>query len=110
MLKNYLIIAFRNMKRNKLFSLINIICLSLGITFSLLIGVYIIKEKNVNADLKNAGNQYIVKSKWKVKNMGIDITTVGPLPKAMKEEYPNLPCVQVVQSRFRNSLLHTMHR
>lgn len=90
MLKNYLVIALRNMKRKKLFSFINILCLSLGITFSLLIGVYILKEKNVNADLRNAGNQYVVKSKWKVKNMGIEITTIGPLPKALKEEYPGL--------------------
>lgn len=90
MLKNYLIIAFRNLKRHKLFSFINILCLSLGITFSLLIGVYISKEKNVNADLRNASNQYFIKSKWKVKNMGLDITTIGPLAKAMKEEYPDL--------------------
>ena len=90
MLKNYLVIAFRNLKRHKLFSFINILCLSLGITFSLLIGVYINKEKNVNADLRNAGNQYLIKSKWKVKNMGLDITTIGPLAKAMKEEYPDL--------------------
>lgn len=90
MLKNYLIIAFRNMKRNKLYSFINLLCLSLGITFSLLIGVYISNEKNVNAGLLHANNQYILKSKWKVKNMGLDITTVGPLAKAMKEEYPDL--------------------
>lgn len=90
MLKNYLIIAFRNLKRHKLFSFINILCLSLGITFSLLIGVYINKEKNVNADLRHAGNQYLIKSKWRVKNMGLDITTIGPLAKVMKEEYPNL--------------------
>ena len=90
MLKNYLISAFRNLKRHKLFSFINILCLSLGITFSLLIGVYIIKEKNVNANLRNSGNQYLIKSKWKVKNMGLDITTIGPLAKAMKEEYPDL--------------------
>ena len=90
MLKNYLTIALRNLKRNKAFSFINILCLSLGITFSLLIGVYIMKEENVNADLKNVPNQYIVKSKWKMKNMGLDITTFGPLPKALKEEYPGL--------------------
>src|SRR6187402_3521641 len=90
MIKNYLVIAFRNLERHKLFSFINIICLSLGITFSLLIGVYINKEKNVNADLRNAGEQYLVKSKWKTKNLGLDITTLGPLAKAIKEEYPNL--------------------
>ena len=90
MLKNYFIIAFRNLKRNKLFSFINILCLSLGITFSLVIAVYIINEKNVNASLRNANNQYLIKSKWKAKNMGLDITTLGPLAKAMDEEYPGL--------------------
>jgi len=90
MLRNYLIIALRNMARHKLFSVINILCLSLGITFSLLIGVYINKERNVNAGLHEAGNQYLIKSKWKGKNMGLDITTIGPLAKAMKEEYPQL--------------------
>lgn len=90
MFKNYLTIALRNLKRHKLFSIINILCLSLGITFSMLIGVYIIQEKNVNHELHNSGNQYFVKSKWKTKNAGLDITTLGPLPKAMKEDYPNL--------------------
>ncbi|MET0466330.1 MAG: ABC transporter permease [Chitinophagaceae bacterium] len=90
MLKNYLKIAGRNLMRRKLFSLINILGLSVGIAFSLLIGVYIIQEKQVNAELKNADRQFVVKSEWKVMEMGLDITTVAPLPKAMKEEYPHL--------------------
>jgi len=63
MLKNFFVIAYRNLKRYKLFSFVNILCLSLGITFSLLIGVYIVKEKNVNGNLRNVDNQYLVKSK-----------------------------------------------
>jgi len=90
MLKNFFVIAYRNLKKYKLFSFVNVLCLSLGITFSLLIGVYIIKEKNVNGNLRNVDNQYLVKSKWKTKNMGLDITTLGPLAKTMAEEYPNL--------------------
>lgn len=90
MLRNYLKIAFRNLARRRLFSAINILGLGVGIAFSLLIGVYIIKEKQVNADIRNVDRQYVMKSDWKVKEMGIDITTVGPLPKTMKEEYPHL--------------------
>jgi ABC-type antimicrobial peptide transport system permease subunit len=90
MLKNYLKIAVRNLMRRRLFSLINILGLSVGIAFFMLIGVYIIEEKAVNADIKNVDRQYIVKSDWKVKEMGIDIATVGPLPKAIRDEYPNL--------------------
>ena len=90
MLKNYLIIATRHLSRHKLFSAINILCLSIGITFSMLIGVYIINQKGVNASLRNVENQYFIKSKWKVKNMGLPMTTVGPLAKTLKEKYPEL--------------------
>jgi putative ABC transport system permease protein len=90
MLKNYLIIAVRHLRRHKLFSAINILCLAIGITFSMVIGVYIINQKKVNASIKNVDNQYFIKSKWKVKNMGLPITTVAPLAKTLKEKYPDI--------------------
>ena len=42
MLKNYFKIAVRHLTTHKLFSLINILCLAIGITFSMIIGVYIL--------------------------------------------------------------------
>ncbi|HZX57742.1 MAG TPA: ABC transporter permease, partial [Mucilaginibacter sp.] len=33
---------------------------------------------------------YVIKSDWKLDNSGSPITTLGPLAKAMKDEYPNL--------------------
>lgn len=90
MLKNYFIVAFRHLTRHKLFSAINVLCLGIGIAFSMLIGNYIMQEKNVNLFLRNAENQYLIKSKWKVNNMGLPITTVAPLAKALKENYPAL--------------------
>jgi hypothetical protein len=53
MLKNYITVALRHLLMHKFFSAINILCLSIGITFSLLIGVYVIKQYAVNAALKN---------------------------------------------------------
>jgi ABC-type antimicrobial peptide transport system permease subunit len=90
MFKNYLKTAIRHLTRHKLFSLINIFCLAIGITFSMLIGIYILNEESVNTNLKNVDNQYIIKSKWNTKDMGLDITTLGPLAKTLKTEYPNL--------------------
>lgn len=90
MLKNYLKIAVRHLTAHKLFSLINILCLAIGITFSMIIGVYILNQEAVNSHLKNVENQYIIKSKWKTKDMGLDITTLGPLAKTLRTEYPNL--------------------
>ncbi|OQP62635.1 hypothetical protein A3860_26860 [Niastella vici] len=90
MLKNYFIVAVRHLTRHKLFSTINILCLGVGIAFTMLIGNYVIQEKKVNLFLRHAENQYLIKSKWKVANMGIDITTIAPLAKALKENYPAL--------------------
>jgi ABC-type antimicrobial peptide transport system permease subunit len=90
MLKNYFKIASRHLTSHKLFSLINISCLAIGITFSMIIGIYILNQEAVNSQLKNVENQYIIKSKWKTKDMGIDITTLGPLAKTLRSEYPDL--------------------
>lgn len=90
MIKNYLLIAWRHLTRHKFFSAINILCLSIGITFAMLIGVYILKQKAVNTDIRNADRQYVIKSKWKVKDMGLAITTVAPFPLALKKNYPQL--------------------
>jgi ABC-type antimicrobial peptide transport system permease subunit len=56
----------------------------------MLIGVYILNQKNVNGDLKNISSQYVIKSKWKVKDMGLPLTTAGPLAKTLKDNYPHL--------------------
>ena len=90
MLKNYFIIAIRHLTRHKLFSLITIFCLAVGICFSLIIGDFVLNQENVNGWIKNVNNQYIIKSNWKKENSGYSITTLGPLAKAMKDEYPGL--------------------
>lgn len=90
MLKNYIKIAWRNILKNRFYSIVNIIGLSVGIAFTLLIAAYVWGEFQVNRDLKNAGNQYIIQSKWKKANGGNTISTVGALPKALKESYPDL--------------------
>jgi putative ABC transport system permease protein len=90
MLQNYFTIAWRNLWKNKVFSLINILGLSAGITFTLLTGAYVWGELQVNNNLKNTGNQYIIQSKWKDPNMGNDITTLAQLPRALKDLYPTL--------------------
>ncbi|MEO8763761.1 MAG: ABC transporter permease [Ginsengibacter sp.] len=90
MLKNYFKIAWRNIIKNHFYSLVNIIGLSTGIAFTLLIGAFVWSELQVNANLKNAGRQYIIQSNWKDKNQGLDLTTLGPLAKSLRENYPNL--------------------
>jgi ABC-type antimicrobial peptide transport system permease subunit len=90
MLKNYFKIAWRNITKSKFYASVNIIGLSTGIAFTLLIGAYVWSELQVNKSLKNADRQYILQSKWKDPNQGIELTTMGPLAKALKEQYPDL--------------------
>jgi putative ABC transport system permease protein len=56
----------------------------------MLIAAYVWSELQVNTSLKNADRQYIIKSTWKDPNTGFDLATLGPLGKALKENYPDL--------------------
>jgi ABC-type antimicrobial peptide transport system permease subunit len=90
MLKNYFKIAWRNLLSNRFYSAVNITGLSAGLGFSFLMASYVWKETRVNSELANAGRQYIIQSKWKNPDMGLELTTLGPLAKALKEQYPGL--------------------
>ena len=90
MIKNYFKIAWRNIVKSGFYSSVNIIGLSTGIAFTLLVGAYVWNELQVNTKLKNAGDQYILQSKWRNNNQGIELTTLGPLAKALRENYPGL--------------------
>src|ERR1700710_3102259 len=90
MLQNYFKIAWRNLWKNKFFSLVNIFGLAVGIAFTMLIGAYVWGELRVNHELIDADNQYIILSKWKDPNMGNEIDCITELPKALAENYPGL--------------------
>lgn len=90
MLRNYFKIAWRNLRKNSVFSLINIFGLAVAIAFTLLIGAFIYTEINVNHDLKNADRQYILLSKWKDPNMGFEIGSIAELPVTLQKLYPDL--------------------
>ena len=90
MRKNYFKIAWRNIVKGRFYSIVNIIGLAVGIAFTLVIGAYVWSELQVNAELKNADNQYIIQSKWKDSNMGSELVTLAPLAKALHDQFPNL--------------------
>jgi ABC-type antimicrobial peptide transport system permease subunit len=90
MLRSYIKIAWRNIRKNGFHSFINVFGLSIGLAFTLLIAAYVWSELRVNKDLKNADRQYIILSKWKDPNMGYEIGTLAPLARTLKEQYPSL--------------------
>ena len=90
MLKNYILVALRQFSRHKLFTGLNIFCLTIGISFCMLMGQYILQERNINHNLKNIHQQYFITSEWKIKDTGPELTTIGPLAKALKQKYSDL--------------------
>ncbi len=60
MLKNYFLVAIRNLRKSKIFSLINIVGLALGMACTLLILLWIRDERNMNKFNKNSSRLYSV--------------------------------------------------
>src|SRR5882672_11379005 len=58
MYKNYLLVAWRNLRRNKLFSFISILGLALGMTCCFLILLYVRNELSYDRFHKNADRIY----------------------------------------------------
>ncbi|QHT70434.1 FtsX-like permease family protein [Rhodocytophaga rosea] len=91
MLENYLKITFRNIFKNKVYSLINISGLAIGITCCLLTILYIQDERSYDKHHPEAYSIYRVAT---VLKMGGDpsrmATSPGPLAFTLKQEYPEI--------------------
>jgi putative ABC transport system permease protein len=92
MLSNYLKIALRNIKRNKAYSIINIAGLSVGITCSLLILLFIRFETSFDRYHPNADQIYRVIFASPTEFMGTNkqAFTPGPLAQTLKDEFPEV--------------------
>jgi ABC-type antimicrobial peptide transport system permease subunit len=64
MWKNYLLVAIRNMRKSKAFSIINISGLAFGITCSLLIMLWVKDEQGMDGFHKNNKQLYQVYERW----------------------------------------------
>jgi putative ABC transport system permease protein len=91
MIKNYFRIAWRNLIRNKAFSIINIMGLALGVACSLLMILWIQDERSM--DTFHANDDYLYQVYTRQSNGGkVDggYLTQGPLAEALKKEVPEV--------------------
>ena len=91
MLKSYLKVAWRNLVRNRVFSLINVAGLAVGLGCFLLIALYVMDELSFDRHYDKAGNIYRINldARWGGQELRLAETSdmMGPL---LKKDYPQI--------------------
>ncbi len=91
MVKNYIKLAWRNLKRNKSFSSINILGLALGLTCSLLIMLWVLDEKSVDGFHANGKSLFQVYERWTFDGKTTaSYPTQGLLAEELKKVFPEI--------------------
>lgn len=91
MFKNYFIIAFRNFSRNKVYSAINIIGLSIGLAVCMLIILYTAHEHSYDKFHANADRIFGIEGKIKMGSDSIFMNVMSfALAPAAKQHDPNI--------------------
>ncbi|MGZ3777715.1 MAG: ABC transporter permease, partial [Mucilaginibacter sp.] len=91
MLKNYFIVALRNLKTRKVFSFINITGLAVGMAGAILIALWVQNENSYDSFHANTKTLYKAWYRYPSKDyVGTQDITAGPLGAALKQEYPDV--------------------
>jgi putative ABC transport system permease protein len=93
MLKNYLTVAWRNIKRNKAYSALNVLGLAVGLAVFILIMLFVRTELGYDRYHANAGNIYrVVQEQPGNVYLGSNVfaVTPGPLAAAMVQDFPEV--------------------
>ncbi|HEX6182058.1 MAG TPA: ABC transporter permease [Chitinophagaceae bacterium] len=97
MIRNLLLTALRNFTKDKWYSLINVLGLTIGITFSLFLIFYVNDELSYDRHQKNADRIYRINSYIQEKDKNTDwALTQSPMGPQLKKDYPEVE----EQSRF----------
>ncbi len=94
MLQNYLKIALRTMLRNKSYSIINILGLSIGVACCLMLALYIQDEWSYDQHHKDLANLYRIDTHFQGER-GLDniATTSPPIAFGLRDEIPEIETV-----------------
>lgn len=105
MLKNYLLIAFRNFRKNKVFSFINILGLTLGIACSIALFMIVRSELSFDGFHAHPERIYRVVSEFRYPE-GIEYQSgvPYPLPEAFKHDFPQVEQVTTVVGAYNTQI------
>lgn len=103
MLQNYIKLALRNLFKNRLYSIINIAGLTVGMTCFTLISLYIQYELSYDSHHEKAEQIYRIAMRQKGNDFrGTDRFAVTPMPlaQAMKEEFPEVEAATTLETQW----------
>lgn len=88
MIKNYIVVALRNITKYRIYSLINILGLSIGITCSLLLLLYVRDEVSYDGFHSKAEQIYRVVTRASIQDTKLHApVTMAPMGPALKNDY-----------------------
>ena len=91
MLKNYLKIAWRNLVKNKTFSIINISGLAIGLSCFLLISLYVLDEISFDRFHDKAQRIYRIHSEIRMGGSDLKLAVASdPMGTTLKKDYPEI--------------------
>ena len=91
MLKNYFLVAFRNIIKQKFYAFINILGLTIGITATLFVILYVSDELSYDRFHTNIDNMYRVGLHGRLGGQDVRVTsTPPPLVAALKNDVPGI--------------------
>jgi putative ABC transport system permease protein len=107
MFKSYLKIGWRNLLKNKTYSLINIAGLAAGMAVAMIIGLWISDEVSANRDFKNYGSLYqIMMNQTFDGKRGTQTSIPFPLGEELKTKYPDFKGVAMADWGSNRSLVY----
>ncbi len=91
MLKNYLKIAFRNLLKQRFYSVINVLGLAIGLAACLLITLFVLDEISYDRYHSNADQIYRARLSYSLGGQSGDFPiAAAPLARTMAETYPEV--------------------
>ncbi|HVS92573.1 MAG TPA: ABC transporter permease [Mucilaginibacter sp.] len=106
MIKNYFTVAWRNIKRNGFYSIINIGGLGIGMTVSFMLLIYACNELSFDSQYKNAGRIYQVMRNQPSNGIIATGTSIpAPAALAMAKDFPEIE--KITRTSWPRNLLTT---
>ena len=105
MFKNYLKVAFRSLNKNRVYALINILGLALGLTVTILVFMFVKDETSFEKHWNGYDRVYRTGIKGDLMGQKMDApVSPSPMAHAFRTEFPNVETATRIQA-FRQEIL-----